>query len=558
MTARTDIASPLVGAPSTGRDALRRLRAPALAAALALPALVPLLSIAAALFVPEREIWAHLARHVLPEVVANSLVLVVGVAVVSGTLGTALAWLMAMCELPGRRFFDWALLLPLAMPTYVLAFVAVGLLDYAGPIQTWWRATFGSTPWFLQIRSTGGVIVVMSLALYPYVYLLARMAFLSQGRRALEAAQSLGVSRTAATWRIALPMARPWIAAGIALVSMETLADFGAVSVFNYDTFTTAIYRSWLGMFSVNAALQLAAVLLVFVLAVAVLERRARAGARFATARDVSRAAARMTLAPLPRALGTMFVVLVFGVATVVPLAQLLVWVLERAVSDLDARYIGFVARSLVLASGAALSIVAAGLALAYVARRQPTRTVRGLVRLATLGYAIPGTVLAIGLLVPAILAGNTLQALLRGWLGEAAPAIVLHGTVLTVLVAYWARFLAVGFGPLESGLLRVTPSLDEAAIGLGVRGVALFRRVHAPLLRTSALTAATLVFVDVMKEMPITLIMRPFGWDTLAVRVFEMTAEGEWERAALPAMAIVVVGLVPVALLTRRSSDVA
>jgi len=525
---------------------------------LCLPALVPLVVIVSAALSPEAEVWAHLARYVLPEVVANTVKLVVGVALIGGMLGTGLAWLTAMCEFPGRRFFDWALLLPLAIPAYVLAFVAVGFLDYAGPLQSWLRDIFGSSSWFPRIRSTGGTIFVLSLAFYPYVYLMARSAFLTQGGRALEAAQTLGYDRRAAAWRVAIPMARPWIVAGIALIVMETLADFGAVSVFNYNTFTTAIYRAWFGMFSVSAALELAGVLMLFVLLAFVLERRSRTAAHFSSSRDLSREAPRMQLGPLARYSAVGIVGLVFALAFALPIVQLLFWAFTRAMSDLDARYFGFVARSLFLAVSAAVVIVAASVLLAYVLRRRSTVLTRSVIRIATIGYAVPGTVLAVGILVPVILLNNFLQELLRSWLGASAPVLLLQGTLLTVLIAYLARFLAVGFNPIESGLQRVTHSIDEAAIGLGVVGGALLRKVHVPLLRTSLATAATLVFVDVMKEMPITLITRPFGWDTLAVRVFEMTSEGEWERAALPSVAIVLVGLVPAAMLTRRGAHVA
>jgi iron(III) transport system permease protein len=524
---------------------------------LCLPALVPLIVIAHATLSPEAEVWAHLARYVLPEVTFNTIKLLVGVALLSGVLGTALAWLTSICEFPGRRFFDWALLLPLAIPTYVLAFVAVGFLDYSGPLQTWLRELTGSSQWVPRIRSTGGVILVLSLALYPYVYLLARTAFLTQGRRALEAAQTLGFGRAAAMWKVALPMARPWIAAGVALVCMETLADFGAVSVFNYNTFTTAIYRAWFGMFSVNAALELAGVLLVFVIAAFALERSSRAGARFTSARDMSREAARLPLGPGMRWIAFTAAVLVLALAFVLPLVQLMVWSIENA-GDIDSRYWGFIARSLMLAGSAVVVIVSASLLLAYLERSRSTASMKTLVRLATLGYAVPGTVLAVGIVVPLVLLNNYLQGWLRDWFGASAPVLLLQGTLLAVLIAYLARFLTVGFNPVESGLQRITRSIDEAAASLGVVGTQLIRKVHVPLLRTSLATAATLVFVDVMKEMPITLITRPPGWDTLAVRVWEMTSEGEWERAALPAVAIVLVGLVPAAMLTRRGAHVA
>jgi iron(III) transport system permease protein len=473
-------------------------------------------------------------------------------------LGTLLAWLTAMCDFPGRRFFDAALLLPLAIPAYVLAFVAVGLLDYAGPLQTWLRATFGTSQWFPPIRSTAGAIVVLSLATYPYVYLLARSAFLTQGRRVLEAAQTLGLKREQAAWRVALPMARPWIAAGVALVAMETLADFGAVSIFNYDTFTTAIYRAWSGLFSVGAALELAGVLMVFVVIVLMFERRSRRAARFAGARDATRSSPRLILSPGASAVACAVCSVVFVIAFALPLLQLILWAATHAMQDLDARYIGFFLRSLLLSGSAALVIVAASIFLAYTARRTPTPATHGLVSAATIGYAIPGTVLAIGILIPVVLLNNSLLALLRVIPGMQHATLLLHGTLITVLFAYLARFLAVGFGPIESGLHRVTHTLDEAAIGLGVTGRALLRKVHLPLLRTSVATAATLVFVDVMKEMPITLITRPPGWDTLAVRVWEMTSEGEWERAALPAIAIVLAGLIPAIMLTRREGHVA
>jgi len=542
-------------APAPSESGRRELL---LAAALCLPALIPVLSVLASVLSPEMQVWQHLSRYVLPVVTANTLKLLLGVSILAAVLGTSLAWLTSTCDFPGRRFFDWALLLPLAMPAYVLAFIAVGFLDYAGPLQSWLREVFGTSAWFPPIRSTGGVIAVLSLALYPYVYLLARSAFLTQGRRAQEAARTLGMSAGAAFWKVVLPMSRPWIAAGVALVGMETLADFGAVSVFNYDTFTTAIYRAWFGMFSVSAALELAAILLLFVIVLFVFERRSRAGLRFSTSRDVTRAQPRAQLTGVRALLACVFAGSILAIAFLLPVVQLLAWAFERAMSDLDARYLGFIVHSLLLASSGALIVVGAGLLLAYLQRRHPNHAMHALVRTATTGYAIPGTVLAIGILVPVIWTNNLLQQALNAWLGGAAPTLLLQGSLLTVLLAYFARFLAVGFHPIESGLHRITPSLDEAARSAGVSGAKMLRRVHVPLLRASLATAATLVFVDVMKEMPITLIARPFGWDTLAVRVFEMTAEGEWERAALPALAIVLVGLLPVALLTRRGEHVA
>lgn len=532
----------------------------ALAAVLATPALVPLLVITGSLVDVETQVWDHLSRYILPEVLINTVRLLVGVVIITGALGTVLAWLTSVCEFPGRRFFDWALLLPLAIPGYVLAFVAVGLLDYSGPLQSWLRGAFGTADWVPAIRATNGwgVILVLSLTLYPYVYLLARSAFLSQGRRALEAAQTLGLTRRQAIWRVALPMARPWIAAGLALVAMETLADFGAVAVFNYTTFTRAIYSAWFGLFSVNAALELAAVLMLFVLGTLWLERYSRRRVQYGGDRSGVFAERRIELKGGARWGACALVAAVFACGFLIPFVQLVLWAMKHAAADLDLRYLGFAVRSLALAGSAAAVVLIAAVLLAYVSRTEPGALTRIFVRLGTLGYAIPGTVLAVGLFVPLAWFNNGLQTLLDSLAGSKAPALYIQGTVVTVLLAYMARFLAVGFNPVESSLQRVTRNIDESAITFGVSGAALLKRVHLPLLRTGIATGAVLVFVDVMKEMPITLLTRPFGWDTLAVRVFEMTTEGEWERAALPAVIIVLAGLIPVALLTRRGTHVA
>lgn len=561
MSAAAQERLPLPGAGRAGRR-LRRdggHRGWLLAAALcALPALVPLGVVLASLLTPDLAIWEHLLRHVLPGVLRNTLVLVAGVALLAALLGVAHAWLTALCEFPGRRFFDWALLLPLAVPGYVLAFVYVGALRHGGPVHEMLRAVRGADAGMPDVRSAAGVTLVLALTLYPYVYMLARSAFLTQGRRAIEAARSLGMSQRRAAWHVALPLARPWIAAGTALVAMETLADFGTVAVFNYDTFTTAIYRAWFGLFSVGAALELSAVLMLLVLLALLLERSSRRRARFVAEHGGAGPAARIALGPLARwgafaaALATLLA------AFVLPVAQLGAWAWQHAGSDLDARYAGFALRSLALAALAVLLIVGSAVVLAYAVRLRSGPLGRGIARVATLGYAVPGTVLAVGIVVSLATLNNALQTLLDALLGTQAPALLLHGSVLAVLLAYAARFMAVGFGPVDSAFGRITRSLDEAAMSLGASPGARLRRLHLPLLRSGLLAGAVLVFIDVMKEMPITLITRPFGWDTLAVRVFEMTSEGQWERAALPALAIVLVALLPVALLTRRGPHAA
>lgn len=520
----------------------------ALAAILvALPMAAVLAAIAQGATGADPALWAHLAEYVLARVVANTAILVVGVVAIAVLLGTSLAWLTAACDFPGRAFFAWALLLPMAMPAYVLAFVAVATLDYAGAVPTAIRGWFGAGFDMPPIRSTGGVVAVLGLASYPYVYLMARGAFLTHGARVLEAAQSLGFGPWAGLFRVAIPLARPWLAGGAALVAMETLADFGAVSVFNYDTFTTAIYESWYGLFSIETALALALLLLGFVAVALAAERLARGRGRHVAADSGSRAAARLLLPGMRGGLACAYATTVFAVGFALPAIALVRWAVEVAPLDLDARYVTYIVRTLALAAMAALACLVLALALGYATRQSPGPVPRVAARLATLGYAIPGTVLAVGVV-------STLGAIDGLWRSLAGGAgLWLQGTVLALLFGYVARFLAVAYGPVQGGFARIRPSLEEAARSLGLATREVVARLHLPLLGAGLGTALLLVFVDVMKEMPITLMTRPFGWDTLAVRVFEMTAEGEWQRAALPALAIVAAGLLPVALLTWR-----
>lgn len=535
----------------------RRGWAAAILAVLALPALLPLLSAVTAWAVPTGEVWAHQLEHVLPRVALNTVLLVLLVGLSTALLGAALAWLVAAHEFPGRRVFAWALLLPLAVPAYVLAVVFAGALDYAGPLQGWLRETIHVGLRLPSVRSLGGATLVLTLCLYPYVYLLTRVALETAGSRPLEVAQSLGLDREAALRRVLLPLVRPAVAAGVALVCMETLADFGVVAALNVDTFTTAIYRAWYGMYSVSAALQMAALLGLVAMAGVWLERRARGARGYAGDRpagDLPRRRLRGAAALAASA----FAGTVIAIAFLLPMAQLVAWAWKHSASDLDARYWAFAGRSVVLAASGAVVVVTAALIHGYALRGERRRWVAGIGRIATTGYAIPGTVLAVGLFAPLAALNNWLQDRLDAFFGSSAPQLFLQGTLLAMFLAYLARFLAVGAGPVESGLERIHRNLDEASALLGARGLARLRRLHLPLLRGSLSAAAILVFVDLMKELPITLMTRPFGFETLAVRVFEMAAEGEWQRAALPSVLIVAVGVMPVVLLARRVARVA
>ncbi len=497
-------------------------------------------------------VFRHLAETLLRDVIFNTLWLLLGVGVGVTVLGVTLAWLTAACDFPGRKYLEVGLMLPLSIPPYVTAFVAIGLLDFSGPIQTRLRAFLGvdHIP-FPEIRSTGGVIGVMTCALYPYVYLLARNAFLTQGPVALEAAQSLGQGRVSGFFRIALPMARPWILNGLGLALMETLSDFGSVAIFNYDTFTTAIYKAWFALFSLPTAARLAALLGILTFILCLAEMFFLSGPRYA---PLGRSA-RIRLTGIGGMLAAAYAMLVFSLSFLIPVGQLLVWAARGLSLELDVRYWGFLSHSLLLGGMAAGLTCASALCLGFVGRRHHHFRTRALIRLATLGYAIPGSVLAVGVFILFTFVDDRIHAiirLLRPADGDIGMGLFLNGTLFALLLGYLIRFLSVAYGPIDSAFRRVTHSLEEAARSLGFGGVGLLRKTYLPMMGGGLLTAAALVFVDVMKEMPMALMLRPFGWDTLSIRIFEMTSEGEWERAAIPGLALVLASSLPIMALIK------
>ncbi|MCP5351813.1 MAG: iron ABC transporter permease [Chromatiales bacterium] len=523
------------------------------AGVLALLVLLPILVVFTGWAHVDSEVWRHLADTVLLGLVRNTLVLLIGVGVGVTVIGVSLAWIVTVYEFRGRAQLEWLLMLPLAVPPYVLAFVFIGVFDFSGPVQAALVGAFGSSDWFPEVRSEGGVILVLSLALYPYVYMLARAALMAQGRSLIEAARIHGMSPRQAFFRVALPMARPAVAAGTALALMETLADFGAVSIFNYDTFTTAIYKAWFGLFNLPAAGQLASLLLLFVFAAMISEGRMRGRARYHGDARGQRHLRRSRPHGWRKGLVIAWPLLVLFLAFLMPMIQLVAWAAGFAVQDLDARYWDLLVHTLMLGGFAAVFTVASALLIAYTRRQFGNPLVNLNVRLATLGYALPGSVLAVGIMTAFAWADDRIADVWEVWFG-ALPEWALMGSVLALVFAYGVRFLAVAYGAVDSAFERIRPSITEAARGLGATHGEVLRRVYLPILRPGLLTGTLLVFVEVMKEMPATLLLRPFGWDTLAVRIYELTSEGEWERAALPAVALVLAGLVPVILLVRRS----
>ncbi len=547
------VTSPPAAAAAGGR----RRRWPGLwtLGSLAVAALIatPVLIVGASVFAPAGAVWRHLADTVLLVYVANSLWLLVGVGVGAFALGVACAWLVVMCRFPGRGVFEWALLLPFAMPAYVVAFTYGGLFEFAGPVQTGLRALFGwgrGDYWFPEVRSLGGAIFVLTVVLYPYVYLLARAAFIEQSVCAIEASRTLGRGPWRSFFGVALPLSRPAIAAGVALALMEALSDFGAVQQLAVRTFTTGIYRTWFGLGDATAAAQLSAVLMLFVFALVLIERRSRGGQSYHHTSRRYRALPRFGLRG-PRAAFAVAVCafpIVFGF--LLPGGQLVVWAAQTAPAVIDGRFVTLAVNSLALAGAAAAIVLVVALYLAYGLRLNPHPLSRLSAQIAGLGYAIPGTVIAVGVLLPLAWLDNTIDAWMRARFGI-STGLLLSGTLVALLFAYLVRFLAVAFNAVEASLGKVTPTMDGAARTLGLGPAETLLRVHAPIVRGSLMTAAILVFVDVMKELPATLIMRPFNFNTLAVRTFELATDEQFAEAAPSALAIVVAGIAPVILLT-------
>jgi len=465
----------------------------------------------------------------VPDALGATAILLVGVGSGTLVLGTGLALLVSFCDFPGRGWVEWALVLPLAMPGYVFTLFALGR-DVPG------------------IRSALGAVCIFTLVLYPYVYLLARAAFLAQSRTLLEAARGLGLSRRAAIVRVGLPLARPAILGGVALALMEALADFGTVNLLGVRTFTDAIYRVWFNAFDRDAAMQLATLLVSVTLTLLLLERLARGRARYHQHAATGDVVPPVRLSGLS-AVGALVVpIALVGVVVVAPLAQLAAWSVESIREGLLSPEFASAARnSVLLAAMSAVLVPMVAVLLAYGVRAGGSRFAAGAARTATIGYGLPGSVVAVAVIVP------------LGWLDHRMNAAVgtgllLTGTVIGLFYAYLVRFLALAWGAVETGLMRIPRQLDDAARGLGADRLDVLARVHLPLMRTGLATAALLVFVEVMKELPATLLLRPLGGDTLAIAVWQATSESLFETAALPAFLIVLVGLLPVAAMIRLS----
>ncbi|AOY87948.1 iron ABC transporter permease [Marinobacter salinus] len=520
---------------------------------------LPVLSVVLLAFFPEENIWPHLIDTTLPRYLTTTLKLMVGVGTLTLVIGLATAWAVTMCEFPGRKFFEWAMLLPFAVPAYVIAYVYTSLLDYAGPIQSGLRALMGwenaSDYWFPQIRSLEGATLMIGLVLYPYVYLLARAAFLEQSPSLFAVSRSLGHSALSTFFRVVLPIARPAVAVGLSLVLMETLNDFGTVDFFAVQTLTAGLFDTWMNLGNLGGAAQIATTMLIFVVILVTLERYSRRRQQQFAARDNRDPIPRFTMS-VPRQLVCLAVCAIpvlFGF--VIPGFTLGLYAWEYFGESWNPDFLENTLNSLFLSGTAALTTLLIGVTLAYSRRLHNTRGMQILMRLSSLGYAMPGAVLAVGVIVPLAGFDNWLDSLMRDAFGI-STGLLLSGSAFAMVFAYTVRFLAVSAGSVESALQKITPSMDMASRSLGYSPGKTLVRVHLPMLRGTLLTAALVVFVDCMKELPATLILRPFNFDTLATYVYQFASDERLYHSALPALIIVLAGIIPIILMSRSISN--
>jgi iron(III) transport system permease protein len=519
--------------------------------------LAPILSVVWLALTPTENIWPHLISTVLPRYLANTLVLMLGVAVLTAAIGTGAAWLITMFRFPGRRWLGVALLFPMAIPAYVAAYALVDFLDYAGPLQTALRGAFGWQSardyWFFEVRAIGPAILVLSGALYPYVYLLARAAFRETSAEVYETARALGCGPWGQFWRVGLPMARPAIATGVALAMMECVADYGTVQYFGVQTLTTGIFSTWLNGGNAGGAAQIAGVVLLLIFALVAIERVGRRKARF---HRTSRAARPVTPTPLTGAAGWFAAALCatpFVLGFVLPVAVMINLSLANFGVWADPGLLRAMANTLLVGGIAAMLTVAAALFLVYGLRLMGRPVARWVLPATAIGYAAPGAVLALGLLIPLAAFDHHLADAVLSLTGY-DPGLMITGTAMAIVLAYIVRFFGVAQGAVDSAFGRVSPNLAHAARSLGRSAGGTLRAVYLPLMHRSVATALLIVFVDCVKELPATLLLRPFNFNTLSTRVFELASLERLGQAAPAALIVMGVGLCAVLALARAN----
>lgn len=515
---------------------------------------LPVAAIVTQLLLPSDGIWQHLIDTVMADYVYHSVVLMLGVGLGACIVGVSSAWLVAMFDFPGRRYFEWLLILPMAMPAYIVAYAYTWFLDFSGPLQSMLRSLtnwqYGDY-WFPEIRSLSGAMMVMIVVLYPYVYLMCRATFVNQSRQFVEVSRTLGNGWWQTFFRVSLPLARPAIFAGVVLVLMETLADYGTVKYFGVSTFATGILRTWHGMDSVPGAAQLASILLVMVIVIMSLEYFWRGQAKHDQLTKSQQSVMRLRLTGKIRLLASLWCLLIVALGFIIPIVLLFNMLIDSKAYDLSTGFLPLLYRSLLLAAAAAIVTVLVASVFVYARRKYRSHSIKLLINWAGLGYAIPGTVIALGVTIALTWVDQSINKLFF-WLFNMDVNVLLTGSVFALIFAYLFRFLAVAMQSVGVGLSTVSQHMDEVAYLVGKKDGYIFTKIHLPIIRNSVLTALLLVFVDVLKELPITFVLRPFNFDTLAVKTFELASDERLAESALPALFIVMAGIIPVILLSK------
>ena len=517
----------------------------------------PIIALVIIAFGDAGDVWPHLLSTVLPRSALATFWLMLGVGSFTILFGVSTAWLVTMCRFPGRAVFQWALLIPLAIPTYIVAYASVELMDYSGPVQSILRWLFGFANardyWFPEIRSLPGAIIVMSLVLYPYVYLTSRATFLMQSASALDVSRTLGAGPLRLFFSVALPLARPAIVVGVTLAMMECLNDIGAVEFFGVKTLTFSVYDTWLNRASLAGAAQISTVMLLVVILLLWLERRGRREQRFAVTSRRYQALPSYQLSGYRGVIAFLVCLAPIFFGFLLPALVLGRSVILNWQDNLTVDFFAAMGNSLLLASVAACLTAVIGTSLAYFARLRKGSFVAALTRVASVGYAVPGTVLAVGILIPVAALDNAIASTMRDWFGIATGLIIISSGA-AMLYAYCVRFMAMSYGAGETGLQRVSPNLDAASRTLGRTPMRTLIEVNLPIIRPALISGSLLVFVDVMKELPATILLRPFNFDTLATLVYGKASLEAFEESSLAALTIVAVGILPVILLSRTS----
>lgn len=520
---------------------------------------LPVISVLYLALFPEENIWPHLTSTVLPTYLENTLVLMLGVGTLSLMIGTGSAWLISMYDFPAKRWLSWALLLPFAVPAYVIAYVYTDLLEFSGPVQGFLREMMGWETardyWFPSIRSMGGAIIMMSLVLYPYIYMLARAAFLEQSVSLYRVSRSLGASPLGFFIRVSLPIARPAIAVGLSLVLMETLNDFGTVDYFAVRTLTAGLYDTWLNMGNLGGAAQISVLMVLMVVVLITLERYSRRKQKQYHSRNPGDPIPRTRLTGFRGYLATLLIASPIVLGFVIPCIILTNYAYDNFAESWTSDFFTYAFNSFSLAATAAFITLLLGVILSYTKRLNPSPASQTLVSISSLGYAIPGAVLAVGVIIPFASFDNFFDGLMREYF-QFSTGLIFTGTAFAIVFSYTVRFLAVSTGAVDSSLSKVTPNMDMASRSLGMSQLQTLFKVHLPIIKRGALTGMLVVFVDCLKELPATLILRPFNYETLATQVYQFASDELIEQSALSALVIVLVGIIPIILLDKSINN--